>query len=64
MPRFEDFKTKGLKDFTREHFVALQKIDANEWHQEVISQEEFFIKLWDHLPKEMVYQRELLISRL
>ena len=32
--------------------------------KEVIEHEELFIGLHDHLPKEMVYERELLICRL
>jgi len=31
---------------------------------EIISQEELFLKLAGDLPKEMIFQRELLISRL
>ena len=34
------------------------------WRREVIEHEELFIDLHDHLPKEMVYERELLICRL
>jgi len=34
------------------------------WRKEVISLEEFFIQLYDHLPPEMIYERELLICRL
>ena len=64
MPKFEDFDTNGLKDFTRATFDTLQKIDPLEWRNEVHSQDEFFIKLWNHLPKDIALQRELLISRL
>ena len=34
------------------------------WKQEVIGHEELFILLHDHLPPEMIYERELLICRL
>jgi len=64
MPRFKDFDTHGLEGFDEEKFNALQKIDDHEWHHEVLSQEEFFMKLWSHLPKELMLQRELLVSRL
>jgi hypothetical protein len=30
----------------------------------LVSQAEFFIDLYDHLPKELVFQRELLAARL
>ena len=39
-------------------------VDAAAWKQEVIGHEELFILLHDHLPSEMVYERELLICRL
>jgi phosphoenolpyruvate carboxykinase (GTP) len=63
MPSYSDMEWKGL-DFSPEKFEALQKFDREEWHREVIGHEELFIELHDHLPKEMVYERELLICRL
>jgi phosphoenolpyruvate carboxykinase (GTP) len=63
MPRYEDMEWKGL-EMSQEKFEALQKFDREEWHREVIGHEELFIELHDHLPKEMVYERELLICRL
>jgi phosphoenolpyruvate carboxykinase (GTP) len=62
-PRYEDMEWNGL-DFSREKFEALQKFEREEWHREVIGHEELFIVLHDHLPSEMVYERELLICRL
>ena len=64
MPRFKDFDSEGLDGFDEGKFNELQKIDDDEWHHEVLSQEEFFMKLWSHLPKELMLQRELLVSRL
>jgi phosphoenolpyruvate carboxykinase (GTP) len=64
MPRFEDFDVTGLDGFGREQFEAVQKIDNDEWHHEALSQEAFFMRLWSHLPKELMLQRELLVSRL
>ena len=63
MPRYEDLEWKGLS-FTREQFDELQAVDRAQWRQEVIGQEELFIDLHDHLPPELVYERELLICRL
>src|ERR1700723_503607 len=63
MPQYTDMEWKGL-DFSPEKFETLQKFDREEWHREVIGHEELFIQLHDHLPKEMVYERELLICRL
>ena len=48
----------------RETFDQLQNVDSDAWKQEVIGHEELFIKLHDHLPPEMVFERELLIWRL
>ncbi len=63
MPRYTDMEWKGL-NFSPEKFDALQKFDREDWHREVIGHEELFIELHDHLPKEMIYERELLICRL
>jgi phosphoenolpyruvate carboxykinase (GTP) len=63
MPDYEDMEWTGL-DFPREKFDVLQQFDRNAWRREVIEHEELFIELHDHLPKEMVYERELLICRL
>ena len=39
-------------------------VDPAEWRTEVSSQGDFFLKIYDSLPKELVYQRELLSARL
>ena len=63
MPRYEDLDWRGL-DFPRERFEELQAFDRTAWRSEVMSHEELFIDLHDHLPPEIVYERELLICRL
>jgi phosphoenolpyruvate carboxykinase (GTP) len=63
MPRYEDMEWKGM-DLSKQKFEELQKFDRDAWRKEVIEHEELFIGLHDHLPKEMVYERELLICRL
>ncbi len=63
MPRYEDMEWKGM-DLPKERFDELQKFEREAWRKEVIEHEELFIGLHDHLPKEMVYERELLICRL
>ena len=63
MPRYEDLDWTGLA-FSPETFDALQAVDVARWKREVIEHEELFIDLHDHLPPEMVYERELLICRL
>jgi phosphoenolpyruvate carboxykinase (GTP) len=63
VPRYEDMEWKGMP-YPAGKFEELQSFDKNLWHKEVIEHEELFILLHDHLPKEMVYERELLICRL
>jgi phosphoenolpyruvate carboxykinase (GTP) len=63
MPRYEDMDWDGL-DFSSEQFERLQAFDRETWRKEVLDHEELFIKVQDHLPKEMIFERELLICRL
>ena len=63
VPRYEDIHWDGLA-FSKERFQELQKVDRGAWRAEVIGHEELFIDLHDHLPPEMIYERELLICRL
>jgi phosphoenolpyruvate carboxykinase (GTP) len=63
VPRYEDLDWTGL-DFSREDFDELMKVDRAAWRKEVIAHEELFIELHDHLPPEMIYERELLICKL
>ena len=62
-PRYQDIHWQGL-DFPKEKFDDLQAFDRAAWKAEVMGHEELFIELHDHLPPEMVYERELLICRL
>jgi phosphoenolpyruvate carboxykinase (GTP) len=62
-PHYEDMNWNGL-DLSQEQFDELQKVDRTAWRQEVMGHEELFLALHDHLPPEMIYERELLICRL
>jgi phosphoenolpyruvate carboxykinase (GTP) len=62
-PKYEDIDWTGI-DFTEEQFNDLQKVDREAWREEIIGHEQLFLTLHDHLPKEMVYERELLICRM
>ncbi|MBI2927442.1 MAG: phosphoenolpyruvate carboxykinase (GTP) [Verrucomicrobia bacterium] len=64
VPRVQDFDLAGLSDFSADQFAKLQAINADEWKKEMLSQDELFIQLHATLPKELIFQRELLISRL
>jgi phosphoenolpyruvate carboxykinase (GTP) len=63
LPRYKDIDWTGL-DFPQEMFDELQAFDRAAWRAEVLSHEEIFLDLHSHLPKEMVYERELLICRM
>ncbi len=63
MPRYEDLDWTGC-DFPREKFDELQAVSRLLWRSEVLDHEQLFLDLHDRLPKEMVYERELLICRL
>jgi phosphoenolpyruvate carboxykinase (GTP) len=63
VPRYEDIDWTGL-DFSKEKFNELQTFDRAAWRAEIIGQEEFFFDLHDRLPKELLYERELLICRM
>jgi phosphoenolpyruvate carboxykinase (GTP) len=62
-PRHEDMDWEGL-DFATTAFEEIQRVDEESWRNEIIGHEELFLKLHDHLPKELIYERELLICRL
>ena len=63
-PSFEEFNTAGLDGFTAEKFAELMALDPSEWQAEIAGQQEFFTSLGDHLPAELVRQRELLAARM
>ena len=63
MPRPADIDLEGL-DVDLEDLNELQSVDNEELKREIMSQEELFLKLAGDLPKEMIFQRELLVSRL
>ena len=63
MPRPQDIDLEGIP-ISLEQLEAIQTIRHDEVTKELLSQEELFLKLAGDLPKEMIFQRELLISRL
>ena len=62
-PYYEDVEWTGI-NISREQFEQMQVVDPKAWRKEVIGHEELFIDVHDHLPPEMIYERELLICRL
>jgi phosphoenolpyruvate carboxykinase (GTP) len=63
VPRHKDIDWTGM-DFPEEKFEELQAFDRAGWRAEILGHEELFIDLHTHLPKELIYERELLICRL
>ncbi|MGE3804904.1 MAG: phosphoenolpyruvate carboxykinase (GTP), partial [Gemmataceae bacterium] len=62
-PRSSDIDIEGL-DITPEDFEAAQHVDVESWKRELLTQEELFLKLAGEMPKELIFQRELLVARL
>ncbi len=63
VPRYEDLDWRGL-DFSEAQFNQLMAVDREAWQQEVASHDELFFRLYDRLPKEFVFLRELILSSL
>ncbi|HTI71834.1 MAG TPA: phosphoenolpyruvate carboxykinase (GTP) [Candidatus Limnocylindria bacterium] len=63
VPRYEDIDAEGL-DIDAEKFAELVALNPDEWRREILSHDELFMKLYPFLPKDMIFQRELLVARL
>lgn len=61
VPRMSDIDLTGI-DPAR--FEAAQAIDLQAWKTELAAQQELYDKLGNDMPRELVVERELLISRL
>ena len=63
-PRYEHLDWRGLEDFTEEDFKKVMNLDRDMWLKEISMHDDLFYKLYDRLPKEMAFIRELLVSNL
>ena len=63
MPHYEDIDWTG-SDFTKQQFDSIMMVDREGWKQELLSHAELFEKMYDKLPKEFIFMRELLLSSL
>ncbi len=63
MPRYSEMTWKGMEEFGPPEFDKVMQVDIKEFRQEILSAGELYIDLYDHMPKEMVFQRELLVGR-
>jgi phosphoenolpyruvate carboxykinase (GTP) len=64
MPDVDHLDVTGISGFTKDRMEKLQAVNRDEWQRELLSQEELLMKLYPSVPKELVFQRELLVSRL
>lgn len=63
MPTYEDIDWTG-SDFTREQFESIMSIESEDWKNELLQHAELFERMYDKLPKEFIFMRELLLSGL
>lgn len=64
VPRTEDFDLADLEHFSAQDFERVQTIGLEDWRREILLQDELFMKIYTALPKDMIFQRELLVGRL
>jgi phosphoenolpyruvate carboxykinase (GTP) len=50
--------------FSEEEWNKLMQIDRKVWKLKTLQHENLFLTIHEHLPKEMLFERELLICRL
>jgi phosphoenolpyruvate carboxykinase (GTP) len=63
MPRPGDIELDGL-GISPEQLEAVLELDPEALKREILTHEELFLKLAGELPKELIFQRELLVARL
>lgn len=63
VPRYEDIDWNGL-DFSEQQFNKLMAVDRAAWQEEVTSHDQLFVRLYDRIPKEIIFLRELILSSL
>jgi phosphoenolpyruvate carboxykinase (GTP) len=64
VPGPRDFDLGGMTDFNSEKLAKAQEIGLEEWRREAMAHDDLSLKLYADLPKELIFQRELLVARL
>ncbi|MDA9110330.1 phosphoenolpyruvate carboxykinase (GTP), partial [bacterium] len=62
-PRKKDLDWSGM-EFAEEKWNELMSIDPESLRMQTLRHEELFLQISEYLPKEMLFERELLVSRL
>jgi phosphoenolpyruvate carboxykinase (GTP) len=62
-PEREDLDWSGM-EFDQEQWNELMFIEPESLRMQTLRHEELFLQLSEFLPKEMLFERELLVSRL
>jgi len=63
VPKYEDIDWGSL-NFTADQYDAVMDVDREAWKTEILAHEELFSRMYDRLPKEFFFMRELLLSGL
>jgi phosphoenolpyruvate carboxykinase (GTP) len=64
IPRAGEFDLGGMENFSPDKLNEAQSISMEEWKKEILEEDELLFHLHDSLPKELIFQRELLVARL
>ena len=55
---------RGMENFSKREFETIMDIDREAWKVELLAHAELFERMYDKLPKEYIFMRELLLSGL
>ena len=64
VPGPQCFDVKGIPNFSPDKLTQVQQLNYADWRRELLMQDELFMKLYSQLPKELIFQRELLVARM
>ena len=63
VPKYEDIEW-GELSFSKAQYDSIMDVDRELWKKEILAHEELFSRMYDKLPKEFLFIRELLLSGL
>ena len=63
MPKYDSIDWRGM-DYSKKDWDALMNFDHERTKMQTMQHTELFLHLFDRLPKEMIFERELLVCRL